>query len=125
MYELTIQAEFSAAHAIRIRGEVEPLHGHNWHVTATFAGRELDADGLLCDFHVLERTLRAIAGELDNRNLNELPPFAAGTNPTAELVARHLADELLRRLPGDARVTLTGVTVTEAPGCAATYRPTQ
>ncbi|QYU66529.1 6-carboxytetrahydropterin synthase [Leptolyngbya sp. 15MV] len=55
MYEIDVQAEFSAAHAIRIAGIVEPLHGHNWHVTATVVGPELDADGLLCDFHTIEQ----------------------------------------------------------------------
>jgi 6-pyruvoyltetrahydropterin/6-carboxytetrahydropterin synthase len=125
VYELSIQTTFSAAHAIRIRGELEPLHGHNWQVTAVFSGEHLDADGLLVDFHLLERTLLAITAELHNRNLNETPPFSTGTNPTAELVARHLADELFRRLPETARrnASLSGLTVTEAPGCAATYRP--
>jgi 6-pyruvoyltetrahydropterin/6-carboxytetrahydropterin synthase len=125
VYELSIQSEFCAAHAIRIRGRMEPVHGHNWRVTATFAGDELDGDGLLVDFHLLERALVSITSELNTRSLNELPPFAGGTNPTAELVARHLADELLRRLPESARrhASLASVTVTEAPGCAATYRP--
>jgi 6-pyruvoyltetrahydropterin/6-carboxytetrahydropterin synthase len=125
VFELSINAEFAAAHAIRIRGELEPLHGHNWHVTAGFAGETLDADGLLVDFHVLERTLLALVSEHHNRNLNERPPFSTGTNPTAEQVARHLADELVRRLPPEAlrRARLIALTVTEAPGCAATYRP--
>ena len=36
-----------------------------------------------------------------------------------------MADELIRRLPESARrsAALTSLTVTEAPGCAATYRP--
>jgi 6-pyruvoyltetrahydropterin/6-carboxytetrahydropterin synthase len=126
VFELSITADFSAAHAIRIKGHPEPLHGHNWHTTAVFAGDSLDDDGLLVDFHLLERTLRAITSELNNRNLNDSPPFRA-LNPTAEHVARHLADELLRRLPADAtaRARLISLTVTEAPGCAATYRPSR
>lgn len=121
MFELSIQAEFSAAHAIRIKGRPEPLHGHNWRITAVVAGERLDADGLLIDFHVVERALKILAAALDNRTLNDLPPFSAGLNPTAENVAKHLADSLSTHLPTTA--PLLSLTVTEAPGCAATYRP--
>jgi 6-pyruvoyltetrahydropterin/6-carboxytetrahydropterin synthase len=119
MYELSVQAVFSAAHAIVIRGEREPVHGHTWHVTATVAGESLDADGLLCDFHGLERQLCSVAAALDNCNLNATPPFDR-VNPTAEQVARHIARAFGSGLPGG--VKLRTVSVTEAPGCTATYR---
>jgi 6-pyruvoyltetrahydropterin/6-carboxytetrahydropterin synthase len=120
MFALSIEAAFSAAHAIRIRGEVEPLHGHDWRVTVTVGGEALDADGLLCDFHLVERELRAITERFHNRCLNETPPFDR-MNPTAEQVARHIADSLTPRLPRG--VSVISVRVTEAPGCAACYRP--
>ena len=125
MFEISIETEFAAAHAIMIAGEREPVHGHNWRVTAVVAGPRVDGDGLLCDFHLVERSLKEIAGRFHNRSLNEVQPFSGGLNPSAENVARHLAEELSRaldgRLPRDARVV--SVRVTEAPGCAATYRP--
>jgi 6-pyruvoyltetrahydropterin/6-carboxytetrahydropterin synthase len=125
MFEVAVQAEFSAAHAIRIGATLEPVHGHNWHITATIAGPSLDRNGLLLDFHLVEAHLREIAALYDNANLNELEPFRSTLNPTAENVARHIADELARRLedrlpPGAA---ITSVRITEAPGCAATYYP--
>lgn len=134
MYELTVESTFAAAHAIRIGTgspdgpTLEPLHGHNWHVTATIAGSKLDADGLLCDFHTVEGALREITGRFHNRNLNDLPPFAPvtggrGVNPTAELVARQIATELREMVVAalEPAVRLVSVRVTEAPGCAATY----
>lgn len=128
MYEIDVQAEFSAAHAIRIAGIVEPLHGHNWHVTATVVGPELDADGLLCDFHTIEQSLRQITARFHNRNLNDCPPFRPadrdpGINPTAELVARQIARELSAAIDLSLapHARLVRVRVTEAPGCAATY----
>jgi len=121
MYELTVERTFCAAHAIMMRGEREPLHGHNWHVTVTVVGTELDEDGLLCDFHELETAIDGVIGPLQNRNLNDLPAFAE-TNPTAEHVAQHIATALTAALPN--RATLSSVSVTEAPGCKATYRPT-
>jgi 6-pyruvoyl-tetrahydropterin synthase len=57
-----------------------------------------------------------------NRNFNEVHPFDA-TNPSAELIARHIAEELASRLDQalapNARVQ--SVSITEAPGCVAVY----
>lgn len=118
MYELTVERTFCAAHAIIIRGEREPVHGHNWHVTVRVVGEELDHEGLLCDFHELETVVDAVIGPLNDRNLNDTPPFE-NVNPTAEHVARHIALALAPNVPSGA--SLQSVAVTEAPGCTATY----
>ncbi|MBL8747026.1 MAG: 6-carboxytetrahydropterin synthase [Phycisphaerae bacterium] len=120
MFELSIESRFSAAHAIRIGGTLEPLHGHDWLVTLTIAGDTLDQDGLLCDFHSIEEALRSITGRFHNRCLNDTTPFDS-VNPTAEHVAAHIAERIAPMLPAEARVV--SVRVTEAPGCAATFRP--
>ncbi len=123
MFELSVQTVFSAAHALMIAGQREPIHGHDWHVTATVAGAELDSDGLLVDFHAVEGMLADITGPFRNTNLNTTAPFET-VNPSAENVARHIAVELGARLKkvagGGARVE--SVRVTEAHGCAVTYR---
>jgi len=127
VYEVTVQDEFCAAHAIWIRGERERLHGHNWRVTVVVAGPELDDDGLLCDFHEVERVLGSVLAPWRDASLNDAPPFAPdgrGVNPTAERVAETIAvamrDGLRRVLPAGASVA--SVSVTEAPGCIATWR---
>lgn len=120
MFELSVEREFSAAHAITIAGVREPVHGHNWRVTVSVAGEKLDADGLLCDFHVIERSLDQIVGQFHNRDLNITPPFDR-VNPTAERVAEHIGQTIAKSLPRG--VALQSVRVTEAPGCAATWRP--
>ena len=124
MYELTVEARFSAAHAIMIAGTREPLHGHDWLVTVTLAGRELDGDGLLCDFHTVEDTLKGIVRPFRSRNLNEVEPFTR-VNPTAEHVARHIFEALHEALDAALapHAAVVSVRVTESPGCAATYRP--
>jgi 6-pyruvoyltetrahydropterin/6-carboxytetrahydropterin synthase len=125
VHELTVKARFSAAHALVIQGTREPLHGHDWRVTATIAGDSLDADGLLCDFHAIKAALRTITRRLNTANLNEIEPFDQ-LNPSAEHVAQHIAERLAAALtsvlPEGARVA--SVRVTEAPGCAATYSMT-
>jgi 6-pyruvoyltetrahydropterin/6-carboxytetrahydropterin synthase len=125
MYELTLETVFSAAHAIVVGGVRERVHGHDWRVTACVEGEELDAEGLLVDFHAVERVLHGITSRLHNTHLNEASPFDR-VNPTAEQVAAHIARELgsgLEREVGGSRgVRVAWVRVTEAPGCAATYR---
>lgn len=124
MYAIRVSREFCAAHSIRIGGHAEALHGHNWRVEVELEGQELDEDGLLCDFHTIEATLEEIVGVFHNRNLNEVEPFTR-LNPTAEHVARHVAEELARRLVGEVAeaARVSWVSVVEAPGCVATYRP--
>lgn len=124
MYEIIVESSFSAAHAITIAGERETLHGHNWHVTATIAGEKLDPDGLLCDFHTVRDMLQEIIAPFENRNLNEVGPFDR-VNPSAENVARHIADELGSRLDEGLapHAAVAAVSVTEATGCRAVYRP--
>ena len=127
MFEITVESEFCSAHAILIAGKREPAHGHNWHVTLALAGDRLDADGLLLDFHALERTLADVLGPFRNADLNKTPPFDR-LNPSAENVARHIADSVSRALSlsGPAPnnpVRVAWVRLTEAPGCAVVYRP--
>ena len=72
MYELSIERDFVGAHAITMAGEREATHRHTWHVTVVVAGAQLDADGLLCDFHILERGLAEIVGRFDDADLNAI-----------------------------------------------------
>lgn len=126
-FRLELTSVFSAAHAIVIGGQREPLHGHDWRVTATIGGATLDSDGLLVDFHAVEAALKAIIAPFHNRSLNETPPFDVA-NPTAELVAKHIGEALAAWLLSDAAamargVRLVQVRITEAIGCAAIYIP--
>ncbi len=120
VYQLRIERQFCAAHALQIKGVREPTHGHNWRVRVIVTGAALDEDGLLCDFHLLEAKLDAILAPLHNADLNGTPPFDR-VNPTAEHVARHIAVSMEPHLPRGVR--LASASVTEAPGCEASYVP--
>lgn len=124
MYQVSVEAEFAAAHSLTIAGLPEPLHGHNFHVTVTLAGPTLGPDAMLCDFHAIADALDATLRPFRNATINLVPPFDT-TSPSAELLARHIADQLARRLAGllAPNVSIASVRVTEAPGCAATYLP--
>jgi 6-pyruvoyltetrahydropterin/6-carboxytetrahydropterin synthase len=118
MYHLQIQSSFTATHAIMMQGVLETPHEHDWRLRLRVLGKELDEDGLLCDFHLLSRLLDAAIMPFHNANLNNVPPFDT-LNPTAELVAMHLATAIRPDLPtGLLEVQLA---VTEAPGCEAIF----
>lgn len=121
MFELSVETEFTASHAVTVGGVPEEPHTHIWHVTATVAGDTLDDEGLLCDFHAIERSLRAIIDPFEERFINEVPPFVDNIPASTELIAKHIADRLAPTLP--ANIRLVSLRLTEAPGCAATYRP--
>src|SRR5262249_48635902 len=89
MFALEVETEFSAAHAITIAGTRERVHGHNFRVNAAVSGAALDGDGLLCDFHALERWLAEIVRPFRDGDLNSTPPFDR-INPTAERIAEHI-----------------------------------
>ena len=116
MFEPTVEREFHATHAITIAGVPEVPHDHLWQVSVVVRGDHLDDDGLLCDFHEVERAIDAVIDPFKDGDLNTIPPFNT-LNPTAEQVARYIAETI--RIPGG--VELHSVSVTEAPACTATY----
>lgn len=145
---------FCAAHFITYGGGCcEKLHGHNYRVAARLTGG-LDRHGLVHDFVEVRDLLLELVRRLDHRTLlPESNPhldlrrgaeeievryrdrtyrFPAGdvvvlpvANTTAELLARHLADELVDRLTADgggAPVSEIEIEVEESFGQSATYR---
>ncbi len=120
-FAIEVQAVFCASHQLRLAGgALEPLHGHNWHVTVTVESAVLDAVETVMDFHVLEQALEKIIGPWRNQHLNILPPFDGSINPSAERVCQQIALALQPHVANPAR--LTQVRVTEAPGCAAIWK---
>ena len=121
-FELSIQREFCAAHAIHIRGRREPVHGHNWRVRLWVRAESLDEDGLIVDFHELENALDAVIAPWHNADLNAVDPFDR-LNPTAEHVAREIAQRVREKMGFDdgSPHDVSRVEVSEAPGCYAIY----
>lgn len=81
--------EVSAAHSLSLsyKSKCSNIHGHNWIITVYCRAKELNDDGMVCDFtHIKQR----IHGFLDHGFLNELLPM----NPTAENIARWVVDQI-------------------------------
>ena len=124
MYEVSVDETFAAAHNLRgYKGKCEDLHGHNYKVRVTLAGKEVDSIGLLYDFVHLKQVIQSVIRSLDHKYLNELSPFDV-LNPSAENIAKYIYDETAKQLhqaPNGAGVS--SITVWETDVTAATYRP--
>ena len=122
MFEVEQEVTFVAEHELRAGGRPdEKLHPHRWRVVAAVRADELDAVGFVVDFVAFGRELREIVAPFDNRALNHVAPFT-DWNPTAELIAVHVARELDRRVC-DARVRVHRVRVFKDSDCATYYPP--
>ena len=119
MFELTVQTAFAAAHRLReYKGACENLHGHNYKVDVTLRAGELNGLGMLMDFKEIKALLGEVVDRFDHTFLNDVEPFSE-INPTAENIAKHIAESLAGRMPEP--VAVKSVTVWESDRCAATY----
>lgn len=124
MYEISVEETFAAAHNLRgYKGKCEDLHGHNYKVRVTLAGKELDATGLLYDFVHVKQAIQSVIRVLDHKYLNELPPFDT-VNPSAENIARYIYDETAKQMQQSTNgAGVASITVWETDTASATYRP--
>lgn len=119
LYALTVRTSFAAAHRLReYEGNCERLHGHNWQVEVTVESPVLDRRGIAIDFRAVKGALGEALAGFDHRYLNEVPPFDA-LNPSSENLARHVFEEMERKIPGPVRVAR--VTVWESEDARAEY----
>lgn len=120
MWEISQETQVAAAHQLRFApGEGERLHGHNWRIKAVVRAEALDASGFVLDFNALGATLRALVEPYEHVFLNEIAPYD-DVNPTAENIARVIADNLAAKVDDD-RVAVARIEVWENDFCCAIY----
>lgn len=120
-HEVMIEMGFSSAHALRgYQGKCENTHGHNYKVEVHVRGQRLNEIGLLIDFKDLKAATRKVVDYLDHKDINQLPPFDAELNPSAEEMAGFFFREVGQQISDD-RVQVYKVRVWETDTCVATY----
>jgi len=95
MYSLAVSDHVMIAHSFvgEVFGPAQQLHGATYAVEIEVRRAQLDGHGLVCDIGLALETLRSVLGELNYRNLDDVPAFR-GRNTTTEF----LAGEIFRRL---------------------------
>lgn len=89
MYKVVKRLEISAAHKLNLNyiSKCETLHGHNWIIYIYLKSKDLNVNGMVYDFTKIKEL---ISHKLDHKNLNDI----LKDNPTAENIARWIADEI-------------------------------
>jgi 6-pyruvoyltetrahydropterin/6-carboxytetrahydropterin synthase len=128
MYTVSVRDHFMIAHSFRGEafGPAQRLHGATYVVDLEFHRPDLDDNGMVVDIGRATDVLRAILGDLNYRNLDDIPEFN-GHNTTTEFLARVIFDriaEAVRR--GDLGATASGiararVTLNESHVASASY----
>lgn len=93
------------------------LHGHSWRGAIYVSGPVDDHTGWIMDFAEIKAKFQPIYAQLDHNYLNDLPGLE---NPTSELVARWIWQQLKPDLP-----QLSKVIVHETCTCGAIYQGEQ
>ncbi len=128
MYRVTVRDHIMIAHSLKgeVFGPAQGLHGATYVVDATFAGPELDGDGILVDIGRAAEELHGVLGALNYRNLDDEASLA-GQNSSTEVLARLVADRLAERVqgghlgPGGSALSALEVTLRESHIAWASY----
>jgi 6-pyruvoyltetrahydropterin/6-carboxytetrahydropterin synthase len=105
---------FEAAHRLPHHpGKCRELHGHSFELAVTL---ELPVDaqsGMALDFQAIKEAVhQRVLARVDHRNLNDIMD-----NPTAELLAVWIWQQLVEALPG-----LSEIELFETRDCSVVYR---
>lgn len=122
MFTLTKEFSFEAAHKLPLHdGKCARLHGHSWKMRVVIRGRTLVSagpkSGMLLDYSDISKVVRAFVDDkLDHHYLNESTEL---DNPTSEILARWIYDQLFQILPAG----LKAVEIDETCTCSCRYEP--
>ncbi len=126
MYSVAVSHHFMAAHSLagEVFGPAQGLHGATYVVEAELRCDSLDADGIVCDIGRALDLLKAVLGEFEYRNLDELPEFR-DRNTTTEFLAGEIHRRLARRINegglGSQPISSLKVVLRENPTAWASY----
>lgn len=111
---LSVDFHFSSAHQLPFYdGPCKRLHGHNYILRVTMAGKPNPNDGMIRDFDEVKKVVwESCLVQCDHHNLNDLME-----NPTAENMVVWMWDRLEPQLKGIKEIMLW-----ETPEYCVTYR---
>lgn len=132
MFTISKKIEIAGAHKLDLPYDspCKRLHGHNWIIEVEVSCETLTKSGMVVDFTCLKEAMgRVIKELLDHQNLNEVEELN-GLNPTAENLAKWIAENMQNYMLGDGPEspfdeipTVSKVTVQESERNKACYIP--
>jgi 6-pyruvoyltetrahydropterin/6-carboxytetrahydropterin synthase len=131
MYTVLVRDHMMIAHSFKgeVFGPAQRLHGATYVVDVEFKRPDVDADGIVVDIGRATETLRQVLGDLNFRNLDEIPEFA-GRNTTTEFLARIVFERIVASIrkgqlgPGATDVESIRVTLQESHIASASFEGT-
>ena len=119
MFTISVERHFRASHQLTLPdGSKEPVHEHDWVVTASLSSEKLNNMGIVMDFRKLKAMIDKTVAGFENKALENIGYFQQN-NPSAENVAKYIYDKLQVELPDG--VKLRNIRVVEEPGCSAKF----
>lgn len=132
MFEVTRVYEdaISCAHTLPGHDKCGRVHGHNYTIEVVCGAVELDNQGMVIDFHVLDGHVKPLLNLIDHRFLdtfnNDHPSGVVAANvailPIPWTTAEWLAHWIYDRLKEDGLKSIKEVSVWENKRSKATYR---
>jgi len=128
MFFVSVRDHVMIAHSFKgdIFGPAQGLHGATYVVDVEFRRPDLDPSGVVVDIGRASAALKGILGELDYKNLDDVPEFQ-GVNTTTEFLSKVVFDRMAARArrgelgPGSDRVASMRVTLHESHVAYAAY----
>ena len=95
MFTVEVRDHIMIAHSFRgaVFGPAQAMHGATFVVDAAILSKEVDDNGIVVDIGCAHTVLKEILGDLNYKNLDEMPEFK-GVNTTTEFLTKHIYDRL-------------------------------
>ena len=101
MFTTSVERHFQASHQLTLPdGSKEPVHRHDWVVTASISSEKLNNMGVVMDFQVVKAMIDKTLACFDNKALESVSYFQQN-NPSVENVAKYIYEKLRIKLPED------------------------
>jgi len=99
MYTVCVRGHMMIAHSFRgaLFGPAQNLHGATYVVDVEFRRAELGRENVVVDIARATSTLESVLGELNFKNLDDVPGFG-NENTTTEYLARVVFDRVAQRI---------------------------
>ena len=119
MFTVSVETRFWASHQLTLSDDSkEPVHSHDWLVSADVSSGKLNNMGVVMNFQSLRAMLNETVADFDNSALEKIEYFQQN-NPSAENVAKYIYEKLGPKLAEG--VKLRNIRVVEEPGCSAEF----